>query len=147
VWDTLIEGIYRTETSASSNLSGVYIGPLIRHCLRGKYRSRIQALSVPYNYSYSLPPPGPPRLTYNIWSLLYFRGWLLHSGGDYYAPGVTTTLRGWLLRSGGDYYAPGVTTTLRGWLLRSGGDYCAPDCRLLSSSIQPSPQQVQQPLP
>jgi hypothetical protein len=75
----LTEGTYRTETSASSELSGVYIGPLIRHCLRGKRGPRVQALRVPYSHGYSrVPPPfkdspitsGPP---------LYFRG-------DYCAP-------------------------------------------------------------
>jgi len=29
----LREGTHRTEVSASSELSGAYIGPLIRHCL------------------------------------------------------------------------------------------------------------------
>jgi hypothetical protein len=76
----LTEGTHRTETSASSELSGVYIGPLIRHCLRGKRGPRVQALRVPYSHGYSrVPPPfkdspitsGPP---------LYFRG-------DYCAPG------------------------------------------------------------
>jgi hypothetical protein len=69
----------RTEASASSKLLGVYIGPLIRHCLRGKRGPRVQALRVPYSHGYSRAPT-PPRLTHNLWSLLHFRG-------DYCAPG------------------------------------------------------------
>jgi len=36
----LTEGTYRTEVGASSGLSGVYIGPLIRHCLSGQLPRR-----------------------------------------------------------------------------------------------------------
>ena len=40
-------GTYKTEVNASFKLSGVYIGPLIRHCLIGKRGPRVQALRVP----------------------------------------------------------------------------------------------------
>jgi hypothetical protein len=77
----LTEGTYRTEASASSKLSGVYIGPLIRHCLRDKRGSRVQALRVPYNHGYSRAPPRDSLIT---------SGHCYTSGGDCYTPGVTT---------------------------------------------------------
>jgi hypothetical protein len=100
----LTEGTYRTGASASSKLSGVYIGPLIRHCLRGKRGPRVQALRVPYSHGYSRAPRDSPT-----------------TSGHCYTSG--------------------------GGLLHSRGDYCAPGCRLLSSSVQPYPQEVRQPLP
>ena len=79
----MTEGTYRTEVSASSELSGVYIGPLIRHCLRGP---RVQALRVPYSHGYSRVPPPFKDSPITSGPLLYFRD-------DYCAPGC------WLLSS------------------------------------------------
>jgi hypothetical protein len=85
-----IKGIY-TEMSGgevgrylSSELSGVYVGPLIRHYLRVSAGLGHRRLGSPIAMVIVVPPP---RLTHKLWSLLYFRG-------DCYTPGVTTALRG-----------------------------------------------------
>ena len=77
----MTEGTYRTKASASSEPSGVYIGPLIRHCLIGKRGPRVQALRVPHSHGYSPPPPDSPITSCHCYT----------SGGDCYTPG-------------GDYY-------------------------------------------
>ena len=139
----MTEGTYRTKGGASSDLSGVYVGPLIRHCLRDRRGPMAQAFKVPYTRGYSGPPRDSPITSGHSYPFVGHR--VSHFSVLYPAHpfGVVLSYRKiYYLRQtvkmfsvAGEGILQGVTATL--W-----GDYYAPGCRLLSSSVQPYPQQA-----